>query len=147
MIHDEPWFVQDRAERRALLLWTTFPVVIGRSTPTRNVDFRVTIDAHTKSPITFGVCVKGVRGLSRFLTPNRALRPEVRRRLLATLRNSNMPVAVMVVDVYALATYVGWLIAPSGDSVPAGVPNRPLKRAAKETLEKMLDQLRDGGSA
>jgi hypothetical protein len=146
MTKADAWFLSERAERQAILLWTTLPLLVAREeSPDEGIDLRIIADGETSHPIEFGVQVKGALSLSKFLLGKSSLRQSVRAELVSQARRYKMPVCLMLVQVRTLETYWVWLTLPkkgsTGEFVPA--PERQVTLASKESLTSAIKVLRD----
>lgn len=148
MSKTEPWFVAERAEKQAALLWTELPVLVGyRRTDEAGLDLEVLIDGDKPKISRLGVEVKGTLDMSTILTRDRCIRSAVQKILLNRVIMYEFPVAVMVVDVKTTATDIGWLLAPSRDARGAAILNSvdctQVVPATKSKLEKIAEEVRE----
>ncbi|XXT17267.1 hypothetical protein WME94_44280 [Sorangium sp. So ce429] len=147
MAKSEPWFVADRAETQAALLWGELPILIGHKRPNeRDLDLRILIDPEKTTVAEFGVVIKGALNLGDILTRAMTVRAEVQNRLRKQVAECEFPVALMVVDVRSRDTYFGWLLAPSfsrsGAAVLDTVERSHVEPATGDCLRRAIEDVR-----
>lgn len=111
MSSGQPWYVAERAEHLAVLLFTTLPDVrVDHPVADRGIDLRVFIGRDPQQ--VFGVEVKGTMRIAQLVRPDGALLPGVAAELRRVSSDYQFPVGVVVCDVSSEAARFGWVAAP-----------------------------------
>jgi hypothetical protein len=113
MNSSEPWYVSERAENLAIVLLTSFSVLVKReSDRSRGIDLRVVIDPKKTGLREFGVEVKGTTRIDSYLSEDFHVRAKVLRPTSKALKGYIFPVALMLFNVITDEGFFGWLLAP-----------------------------------
>ena len=141
-------YIGQRAEAQAYLVWSDLGVPLSEWDASHGdgPDLQVSVHESGSLPAFLGVEVKGTVDLTQWLTLHHVLRRPMAERLRAEVSSLEYPVALTLVDVETLDTFVGWVKSPnelaSPQHMPEGTGTIEMMQAERATLQAMVSEAR-----
>jgi hypothetical protein len=143
MVSKQEWFVSERAENLAIVLFTRFGVHVDRAYPDSGFDLRVVVDYNTPHAGQFGVRLEGHIGP---VVDNDRVRSQFVRAAKKAIHCADTPVAILVFDVANDRGLFGWLRAPvvkrDGSAELEWADSPLLKPATNQRITDALSEFR-----
>lgn len=136
----QPWYISQRAENLAIVLFTRFgDVHVDRASKDEGFDLRILVDIRKPHAGWFGVCVEGRVGSDILNEDWSSAYLRAKRRRIHT---DGIPVGLLVFDVAKDRGLFGWLRPPAVDAQLTWADVVSLKPATNQRIEDVLSEFR-----